>query len=232
MKHTRVFSVTNLINNKIYFGLTDYSLEHRESCLVAQAMAKPRKMKLKDAYTGRSPISKAILKYGRQNFTFKTLHSEISRKEAHKIKKGYIKKYNTMNIEYGYNCTNGGDKSFKLAKHSKDRMSVSATGKTMPQSFVDTMKKRVGELHPTFGYKHTKKARKNMRQGQLDSSYVKTDEHKKKTSETMKRRWQEPEIIAKMAKRTRPPITEETRKKMSRASSGKNNGMYGRRKNG
>ena len=45
----------------------------------------------------------------------------------------------------------------------------------------------------------------------------------------MKKRWQEPEVIAKMAKRKRGVVTAETRRKLSKTSSGKNNGMYGKR---
>ena len=44
----------------------------------------------------------------------------------------------------------------------------------------------------------------------------------------MKKRWQEPEVIAKMAKRERGVVSDETRRKLSKASSGKGNGMYGK----
>ena len=142
--------------------------------------------------------------------------------------KKYIKEYNAMNPIYGYNCTTGGKETFKQSKEAIERMSESQTGKTMPESFVELMKGRVGELHPCYGYKHTDEARENMKQGQLSSDYIQSDEIKKQKSDTMKKRWKEPEVIEKMANRVRPPVTGETRKKLSNALSGKNNPMYGR----
>ena len=223
-----VYKVTNCINNKVYFCVTSATFDDAVSIRLSRARAKPRKMKLKDAYKGKDPFSKAILRHGEYNFKFEALHMNVSQKKAYKLKKQYIKEYNAMNPEYGYNCTTGGLESFKHADHAKDRIAVAHTGKTMPDSYVELMKARVGELHPCFGYKHTKKARANMRRGQKNSDYVQSEESRKRTSETMKKRWQEPEIIAKMAKRKRGEVTEETRRKLSKASSGKNNAMYGR----
>ena len=223
-----VYKVTNCINNKVYICVSGYTINHAKSCKISHAIAKPKKMKLKDAYTGKSPFSKAILRYGEYNFKFELLHSRVSKKRAYDLKKRYIKEYDAMNPKYGYNCTTGGLESFKHADHAKDRISVAHTGRTMPDSYVELMKARVGELHPSFGIKHSKQARENMRQGQLNSDYVQSEETKKRKSDTMKKRWQEPEVIAKMSKRKRGEVTEETRKKLSKASSGKNNAMYGK----
>ena len=223
-----VYKVTNCVNNKVYICVSGYSINHAKSCKISEAMSKPRKMKLKDAYTGKSPFSKAILRYGEHNFKFELLHSRVSKKRAYDLKKKYIKEYDAMNPKYGYNCTTGGLESFKHAEHVKDRLTVAHTGKKQPDSYVEFMKARVGELHPCFGIKHSKQSRENMRKGQLNSNYVQSEETKKRKSETMKRRWQEPEVIKKMAKRKRGEVTEETRKKLSKASSGKNNAMYGK----
>ena len=223
-----VYKATNCLNNKVYFCVSGRTFNDAVSMKISTARAKPKKMKLKDAYTGKSPFSKAILRHGTHNFKFEILHSRISQKKAYDLKKKYIKEYDAMNPEYGYNCTTGELGSFKHADHVKERIGVAHTGRTMPESFVNTMKERVGELHPAFGFKHSKEVRARMSQAQKDSDYVQSEETKKRKSETMKKRWQEPEIIAKMAKRERGEVTEETRRKLSKANSGKNNAMYGR----
>ena len=50
----------------------------------------------------------------------------------------------------------------------------------MPESYVKLMKARVGELHPAFGFKHSKEVRARMSQSQKDSDYVQSEESKKK----------------------------------------------------
>ena len=223
-----VYKVTNCINDKVYFAVSGRRFTLIPGLQLSHARLKPKKMKLKDDYTGKSPFHKALIKYGEFNFKFELLHSRVPQKKAYELKKQYIKEYDAMNPEYGYNCTTGELVSFKHADHVKDRISVAHTGRTMPDSYVELMKARVGELHPAFGFRHSKEVRARMSQAQKDSDYVQSEESKKRKSETMKKRWQEPEVIAKMSKRKRGEVTEETRKKLSKASSGKNNAMYGK----
>ena len=222
-----VYKATNCINNKVYFCVTGRAFNDAVSMKISTARAKPRKMKLKDAYTGKSPFSKAILRHGAHNFKFEILHSRISQKKAYDLKKKYIKDYDAMNPEYGYNCTTGELGSFKHADHVKDRISVAHTGRTMPESWIEFMKDEIKnhpERHPTFqkGYKHTEEVREIMRQGQLNSDYVQSEESKKRTSETMKERWREPtEQMLKDAYNKKHQIG-------SRDIRGKKNPMYGK----
>ena len=230
MKLFQVFMVTNLINNKVYFSVTSAkTLNDRISVIISASLSKPKKMKLKDGYMGKTPLQKAIMKYGKHNFQFHMLYSKISKEKAYRLKEKYIKEHDAMNPEYGYNCTTGGSDSYKNAPHVIERQTEAQTGKKMPDSYVEITKARIGKLHPAFGFKHSKEARERMRQGQLNSDYVQSEESKKRTGETMKKRWQEPEIIAKMANRKRGVVTEETRRKLRKTSGGKNNGMYGRK---
>ena len=222
-----VYKATNCLNNKVYFAVASRSFGSIVGMQLCQARTKPKKMRLKDDYTGKSPFHKALLQYGEFNFKFELLHDHVSNKKAYDYKKEYIKEYNAMNPKYGYNCTTGGLESFKHADHAKDRISVAHTGRTMPDSYVELMKARVGELHPRFGMKHSKQARENIRQGLLNSDYIQSEESKKQTSETMKRRWQEPEIIKKMSKRKHGDMSKSARKRLSIKFSGKGNPMYG-----
>ena len=217
-----VYKATNCINNKVYFCVTGRAFNDAVSMKISTARAKPRKMKLKDAYTGKSPFSKAILRHGAHNFKFEILHSRISQKKAYDLKKKYIKDYDAMNPEYGYNCTTGGIDSFNHADHTKDRLSEAHTGKIMPESYVKWVRARVGELHPSFGIRRTKEERARMSQAQKDSDYVQSEESKKRTSETMKERWREPtEQMLKDAYNKKHQIG-------SRDIRGKKNPMYGK----
>ena len=229
-----VYKVTNCLNDKVYICVSGRTLNDAVSIRISRARAKPRKMKLKDAYTGKDPFSKAILRHGEHNFKFETLHMNVSQKKAYKLKKQYIKEYNAMNPEYGYNCTTGGMESFKNAPHVIERQAEANTGKTMPESFVKIMKERVGELHPHFGVARSKQARENMRQGQLNSDYIQTEESKKRTSETMKGRWREPtEQMLKDAYNKKHQIGSrdirgEKNPMYGKGLKGKDNGMYGK----
>jgi hypothetical protein len=133
-----------------------------------------------------------------------------------------------MNPKYGYNCTTGGNNSFKNTPQTIERMRVAGIGKIMPDSYVKMMKERVGELHPHYGIKRSEEARENIRQGQLNSDYVQTEEVKRKKSVTMKKRWQEPETIAKMAKRKLKDISGKNNPMYGVSRKGKDNPMYGR----
>jgi len=101
-------------------------------------------------------------------------------------------------------------------------------GKKMPESFVKMMKERVGKLHPHYGIKRSEEARENIRLGHLNSDYVITEEHKRKTSATMKKRWQEPKTLAKMAKRKLRDISGKNNPMYGVSRKGKDNPMYGR----
>ena len=225
----KVYQITNLKNNKVYIGSTTLSMKK------TQWYHKSHGTKFKN-YKGQSrPLYKAIKKHGFYNFIYNVIGEFQSRNEAYEFKEACIEEFNLMNPKYGYNCTTGRLDKWKLNKETRERISEIQTGKVMPESWKIWLKNEIKNKPDKYktlqkGYKHTKKARKNMRLGQLNSDYVPSEETKNKTSETMKRRWKEPEIIEKMKNRKRGIITEETRKKLSIANSGKNNPMYGRRK--
>ena len=129
-----VYKATNCINDKVYICVSGRPLNDIISMQLSKARMEERKMKLKDAYMGKAPFHKAILRHGSHNFKFETLHMNVSQKKAYKLKKQYIKEYNAMNPEYGYNCTTGGKESFKNAPHVIERIVEANTGKTMPES--------------------------------------------------------------------------------------------------
>jgi hypothetical protein len=224
-----VYQATNLINNKRYVCVTGRTLNIAILNHRARARMFERRMKLKPtAKMGKSPFHKALVRYGEHNFSYSLVESFYSKEDAYSYKERLIKEWNTTNPDFGYNCTTGGLESYSMTTESIERMSVAGTGKKQPESYVKIMKERVGELHPCFGYKHTKEAKKNMKQGQLNSDYVQSEETKRQKSEAMKKRWQEQEFIAKMANRKLRDISGENNPMYGVSRKGKDNPMYGR----
>ena len=86
-----VYKATNCINDKVYICVAGRPLNDIMSMQLSKARMKERKMKLKDAYTGKDPFSKAILRHGEHNFKFEILHSLVSQKKAYELKKQYTK---------------------------------------------------------------------------------------------------------------------------------------------
>jgi len=127
-----------------------------------------------------------------------------------------------MDPEYGYNCTTGGMESFKNAPHVIERQAEANTGKTMPESYVKWVRARVGELHPSFGIKHSEEIRARMSQAQKDSDYVHTEEHRRRIGASAKKVWADKEFKEKMIQK---------HKEIGRWK-GKKNPMYGKGRKG
>ena len=222
-----LYKTTNFKNNKVYFSISSKRINIWFSIQKSVARMKRKKMKLKDGRISKSPFHKALVKYGEWNFGTEIIDRNLSKTDAYKLKEKYIKEYNANNPKYGYNCTTGGE-SFKHNQEVIERISKGHSGKIMPESFVRMMKEKTGEKHPCYGYKHSDEARDNMRQGHLNSDYIESEESKKRKSETMKKRWQEPKVIAKMAKRKLRDISGKNNPMYGKGMKGKDNPMYGR----
>ena len=92
-----IYLITNDINDKVYIGKTNHSIEKRfkEHC--------------HDAFKNRNekrPLYSAMRKYGIEHFTIKEIE-KCEYFEAEEKEKYYIKLYNSYH--YGYNATKGGD---------------------------------------------------------------------------------------------------------------------------
>lgn len=85
-----LYKITNNINNKIYIGITNNY-----------------KRRWANHGIGDAVIARAIQKYGKQNFTFEILESNISIEEIDQLEIDTIKKYNSL-VPNGYNVAKGG----------------------------------------------------------------------------------------------------------------------------
>jgi group I intron endonuclease len=92
-----IYKATNKINGKVYIGQTIKTLSER---------IKSHKSHSK---TRKSIFYSAIIKYGFEIFEWKIIDFAKTHKELDNQEKYYIKLYDSMNIEKGYNMTEGGD---------------------------------------------------------------------------------------------------------------------------
>lgn len=93
-----IYKITNKINNKAYIGKTEGNPFDRWRQHYYTATAKED--------IGFA-LTKAIKKYGIENFIFEVLESNIPAQDIDNREKYYIQFYNTLNT--GYNLTIGGD---------------------------------------------------------------------------------------------------------------------------
>jgi group I intron endonuclease len=83
-----IYKVTNLINNKLYIGITKQSLNKR----------------LNQHFSNNYPLGKAMKKYGKVNFSIDVLEFANTLEDALKKETHYIKEFNTMiENDKGYN---------------------------------------------------------------------------------------------------------------------------------
>lgn len=95
-----IYCLTNLINNKKYIGQTITKLEYRINGHFSCANNKNNK----------TPICRAIRKYGKENFEWVILDKAYTQEELDKKEIYWINYYNTYNHD-GYNATLGGQKN-------------------------------------------------------------------------------------------------------------------------
>ena len=131
-----IYKITNNINNKIYIGQTTRTLEER----IAEHKRK------------RNPlISKAIKKYGIENFSIEIIDKASAINELNEKEFYYIKKYNSISPN-GYNqCEGGGNTiGYKHTEEAKAKMSNKKS------------EMYLGENNPFYGKTHTEEAKAKM----------------------------------------------------------------------
>lgn len=108
---SKIYKITNLINNKIYIGYTKKSLEER---FAMHCHA--------NIYHNKMLIVKAIKKYGKENFKIELLEESEDDKYIHKEREVYwINKLDAKNPKVGYNIAFGGDGGDTLSNNPRKK---------------------------------------------------------------------------------------------------------------
>lgn len=220
-KYGVIYKITNKRNNKMYIGKTT-SKDPKKYILLTYMNTNGK--------TNRH-IHNAIKKHGKENFSYEIIDEAKSLKELNTKEQYYIENFNTL--KKGYNMTigeDGGDtytsqskkkkqeikqkikKNRKITKEFCKKMSDINKGipkseehkrkisESKKQSYIEGRSDISGSNHPMYGKHHTKKSRK-------------------KTSDTIKKLYENQEYRKKVSDATRKALNKpETKKKMSDAS--------------
>jgi group I intron endonuclease len=176
-----IYKTTCLINNKIYIGQSKYN---------------------KDYYLGSGKIIlNVIKKYGRKNFTKEILiEGNFNQSEIDLLEIKFIKEFNSINPEIGYNIRPGGNGNFDktnilignsnkgriVSDKTRKKISMSKIGKPLSDKTKKILSKsKIGNSNRK-GKTHTEIDKINISNG-LKKHYE-SPENKRKSSESAKKR--------------------------------------------
>lgn len=165
-----IYCFINKINNKKYIGQTS-NLNRR----ISEHKYRSGKDNL--------PFHNAIMKYGIKSFEIKILIENVSTQEKlNEYEKFFIKRYKTGSKKFGYNISSGGSNGNVF--------------KYMSENELLELKKKRSESSKEFWSKKSKEERKeiNKKISKANKGRPKTDEEKRKISDTLKRLYSEGKI--------------------------------------
>src|SRR5208283_4921236 len=192
-----IYKITNILNNKMYIGQSQTSLERRWT------------LHKSDAKTNRDNyhFHNAIRKYGTECWKQEVLEEVEDISNLNEAEMKWIEYYDTFNN--GYNCTNGGENGKIISEETKEKMRQSKLGKKMTDeaklNMSLSMKKRYedGWVHPMLNNKHSEETKKHW--AKIRKGVKKSEKTKEKISKATKGKL----------------ISEETKEKIRQAQLGK-----------
>ena len=212
-RNYKVYVHINKINGKRYYGITKQKVEKRWNYGYG--------------YRGNDYFTKAINKYGWDNFEHIVIVRGLTEEEAKWLEIELIREWDTTNRGKGYNITKGGDSNPTDNEETRKKIGESNKGREVSE---ETRRKMSENLKgKSLSEEHRKKISKAMKGRTL------SEEHRKKISKAMKGRKGKyhPNYGKTLSKETRKKISEankgrevseETRRKISEANKGKQTG--------
>lgn len=134
-----IYKITNRINGKVYIGQTTRPLTVRW------------KQHCNPANTNCIALHRAIQKYGKENFTVEQIDVACDIDELNEKEIYWIKFYDSVNSEKGYNLKVGGEHT-TMSDETRHRLGNGNRGKT----FSEGQKRKMSESHK--GSKMSKEA--------------------------------------------------------------------------
>ncbi|PGA05603.1 NUMOD1 domain-containing DNA-binding protein [Bacillus mycoides] len=112
-----IYKATNMVNGKVYIGLT------------MQLFSERKKEHRKDSKKKDNPFYRAIRKYGWTSFEWEIIDKADTREELNEKEKYWIANYDSYSSKRGYNATRGGD-SFEFTDETKLKMAIAKGSKS------------------------------------------------------------------------------------------------------
>lgn len=133
MKNNDVYKITNKVTGKVYVGITNQG-----------AGARYRHHWYEARIGEPAPIHRSMAKYGEENFTLEIIETVDTYDELKEREKYWIKFYDSMNREKGYNLTEGGDGTFGRlhSEETKEKIRQKAIGRKASEE----TKKKMSEM--------------------------------------------------------------------------------------
>jgi group I intron endonuclease len=140
----RVYLITNLVNNKQYVGQTIKTIKHR---------FKGHCYRSKYNNTVPMAITKAIKKYGEQNFKIEEIATAYSQKQLNFTEGFFIKSLNTL-APNGYNLKSFINGKGKYSEETKEKMKIALNNPERLKLQSETGKKRRGKSYVNSSSKY------------------------------------------------------------------------------
>ncbi len=137
---TGIYTITNLINSKIYVGSSVKSIPNRLKAHINLLKRNKHHSKY---------LQNAWNKYGESNFKFEILEEHL-KEYCLGMEQYWINMLNTANPKYGYNvCPVAGNQlGSRRSDESKLKMRNSALGRKFPKEVIDRRSATVRAKHP------------------------------------------------------------------------------------
>lgn len=116
-----IYKITNKINGKVYIGQTTQTLQKR---WLHHCHDKKRCCRV---------LANAIAKYCRENFTVEQIDVACTREELDAKEVYWIKFYDSMNRDKGYNLLGGGNKNHVVGEETRKLLGLASRGHKCPE---------------------------------------------------------------------------------------------------
>ena len=164
-----VYQHRNKINGKIYIGITMQEPEKRWGSNGCNYKSSPH-------------FYAAIQKYGWDNFEHNILFTNLTKEKACQKEQELIKNFNSMDRNFGYNSTSGGD-IFVMNKETKQKISQAMMGNKNGLGHPCSEEKKIKISKAQKGREFTAEHKEKLSEAAKKRHVPCSDEKKKKLSQ-------------------------------------------------